>query len=333
MIPYFEVPVFDIPTPFLSFLGIEHVPIHGFGVLVMLGFVIGGNVAMKRAERTGLDPEAINQVLGWLVIGTFVGGHVGFGLMYAPEEYFADPIKFLQFWQGLSSFGGFVVCVPLAFYFFRSNKLPIWPYMDSLAIGLSMGWFLGRMGCTVAHDHPGTPTDFFLGIHCRPTEGATLEFPGWMTDSHGDLRWGPCREDGNFVQSITDQVDPATFEGVLAAHDMGFYEALWSLSVFFLFIALDRTARKPGFYVCLLGVLYAPVRFGMDFLRPESTDVRYFDLTPGQWWSIVFLVVSAYGLYVRMKSEDRVIGPSAPLTPDEGGYDLETGAGRGVARK
>lgn len=325
MIPYYEVPVFHIPTPF------GELPIHGFGILVMFGFMFGGNVAMRRAERTGLDPEAINRVLGWLIAGTFIGGHVGFGLMYQPEEYFADPIKFLQFWQGLSSFGGFVVCVPLAFYFFRKHKLPIWPYMDSLAIGLSMGWFLGRMGCTVAHDHPGTPSNFFLAKHCRPVEGHTIELPAWATDSHGDLRWGPCRDAGEPVLDIANQVG-ADFTGVIAAHDMGFYEALWSLAVFFLFVALDRKARKPGFYVCLLGVLYGPARFAMDYLRPESTDVRYLSLTPGQWWSIVFLGFASYGLYLRMQSDDREVGPTAPLTPEEGGYNMETGAGRGVPR-
>ncbi len=133
LIPYFQVPVIHIGP----------LPIHGFGMLVALGFILGGNVAQWRAERAGLDREAINKLLGYLVIGTFVGGHVGYGLMYEPREYLSNPIKFLQFWQGLSSFGGFVVCVPLSFWFFRHHKLPVWPYMDSLAIGLSLGWFLG----------------------------------------------------------------------------------------------------------------------------------------------------------------------------------------------
>jgi phosphatidylglycerol:prolipoprotein diacylglycerol transferase len=317
LIPYYQVPIIDT--------GI--VPIHGFGLLVAMGFMIGGNVAMKRAERVGLDPEAINRVLGWLVVGTFVGGHVGYGLMYKPEEYLADPINFLKVWQGLSSFGGFVVCVPLAFYFFKKYKLKVWPYMDCIGIGLSMGWFLGRMGCTVAHDHPGTPSNFFLAKYCRPVEGHTLQLPDFMVDAGGhDLRWGPCREIGRAVTDITDMV-PVGYDGVIAAHDMGFYEALWSLSVFFLFMLLDRVPRRPGFYICLLGVLYAPVRFYMDFLRPATTDVRYFDLTPGQWWSIVFLLVSAYGLYRRMTCDDRPVGPTAPLTVEEGGYDPKTGAG------
>lgn len=317
LIPYFQVPVIHIGP----------LPIHGFGMLVALGFILGGNAAQWRAERAGLDREAINKLLGYLVLGTFVGGHVGYGLMYEPREYLSNPIKFLQFWQGLSSFGGFVVCVPLSFWFFRKHKLPVWPYMDSLAIGLALGWFFGRMGCTVAHDHPGTPSNFFLAKYCRPVEGHTLELPSWAVDDHmGDLRWGPCRAVGDAVTSITQQV-PADFGGVVAAHDMGFYEALWSISVFGLFLLMDRVARRPGVYVTLLGLLYAPVRFGMDFLRPETSDVRYLALTPGQWWSIVFFIVAGYGLMQRLRSTDRAIGPTDPLTPDEGGYDPETGIG------
>lgn len=317
VIPYYEVPV----------LNLGPLPIHGFGLLVALGFVIGGNAAMARAARTGLDGERINQVLTWLVIGTFIGGHWGYGLMYAREEYFADPVKFLQFWQGLSSFGGFVVCVPLAFYFFRRYGLPMWHYMDSLAFGMGIGWFLGRMGCTVAHDHPGTPSTFFLAKYCRPVEGGTIELPGFLTSNvPHDLRWGPCRDGGSPVLDIADKVDPAAFEGVLAAHDMGFYEALWSLGVFLLFLGLERMRDwKPGFYVTLLGVLYAPVRFGMDYLRPASTDNRWFvdtaiEMTPGQFWSIIFFVVALYGLVTVLRGEQRAYGVAEPLTPDEGGH-------------
>lgn len=315
LIPFYEVPIFQLGP----------LALHGFGLLVALGFLFGGNVASARAERTGLDGERIQQVLGWLVVGTFVGGHVGYGLMYDRDAYFADPIKFLQFWQGLSSFGGFVVCVPLAFYFFRKHKLPVWPYMDALAVGLALGWFLGRMGCTVAHDHPGTPSNFILAKYCRPVEGHTLELPSFMTapGAH-DLRWGPCRDGGAPILDIADKVDPATFQGVLAAHDMGFYEALWSLSVFGLFLLLERIRPwKPGVFVTLLGVLYAPTRFAMDFLRPESTDNRWFAdtalaMTPGQFWSLVFFAVSLWGLVMRLRSADAPYGPSAPLSSPSG---------------
>lgn len=309
LIPYYQVPVLQLGP----------LPIHGFGMLVAAGFVFGGNVAMKRANRSGLDGEAINRLITWLVVGTFIGGHVGYGLMYKPAEYLANPIEFLKVWQGLSSFGGFLVCVPLSIWFFRRNKLAVMPYMDSLAIGLSLGWFYGRMGCTVAHDHPGTPSTFWLAKYCRPVEGHTLALPDFMVDNAhaADLRWGPCLGSGPAVSSIDQQV-PLSFDGVLSAHDMGFYEALWSLAVFGLFLLLDRWPRKPGFFFTLLGVLYGPARFAMDSLRPESTDGRWFAdtavaMTPGQFWALVLTAVSLVFFVRVLRSDAAPIGPAAPV--------------------
>lgn len=314
VIPYFQVPQFSIGP----FFGLPALTIHGFGVLVALGFIIGGNVAMKRAQRSGLDPEVINRLLGWLVVGTFVGGHVGYGLMYKPDEYMADPIKFLYVWEGLSSFGGFAVCVPLSFWFFYKERLKVWPYMDCIGIGLAFGWFLGRMGCTVAHDHPGPASNGLLAIACRPVEGNTIELPSFLiSPAQVDLRWGPCLDQaGGAITDIANKV-PADFSGIMAAHDTGFYEALWSLSVGILFLAMDRVARKPGVYICLLGVLYAPFRFWLDTMRPEITDARYMGFTPGQYWSTLLFAVAVWGLYTRLKSDTEPMGPSAPVS-DEG---------------
>ena len=53
----FEVPIFRIPMP--DFMPMDELAIHGFGILVAIGFLLGGQVAMKAAERRGLDPEVI----------------------------------------------------------------------------------------------------------------------------------------------------------------------------------------------------------------------------------------------------------------------------------
>ncbi len=277
MIPYFDVPVIHLGP----------VPLHGFGLLVATGFLVGGQVAMARARKVGLDPDVINRLIGWLVLGTFVGGHVGYGLMYAPAEYFADPVKFLKVWEGLSSFGGFVACVPISIWFFKKNNLPVLPYLDCIAYGLTVGWFFGRMGCTVAHDHPGTDGGSFpLAIYCRPVEGHTLNLPEFMLGDHGrGAPWGPCADDPK----------------VNTAHDMGFYEALWSIGMFGVFWVLDRVPRRPGLYPLLLGTAYGPVRFMMDFLRPEVTDDRYLGFTPGQYWSVIFFFVCSYFLVKMLK--------------------------------
>jgi phosphatidylglycerol:prolipoprotein diacylglycerol transferase len=289
LIPYIDIPVLHIPLPW----GWE-IPLHGFGILVAMGFIIGGEVAKARARALQLDPDVIHRLISWLVVGTLVGGHVGYGLMYKFDEYMRDPVQFLYVWQGLSSYGGFVTCVPLSIWYFRKEKVPIWPYLDCLAHGMAIGWFFGRMGCFAAHDHPGTPADdFFLGVFCRPVEGHTLFLPDWLADVDHRGAWGACLSDPT----------------VNATHDMGLYEALFSLIMFFILRGLDTRAWVPGFQVLLLGAAYAPVRFAMDFLRPDTTDNRLFGLTPAQYWSVIFLILTVAYMSKRLRSGDSKLKP------------------------
>ena len=269
LIPYFDQPIIEIPLPFEVF-GSDVLPLHGFGLLVAIGFLVGSRIAMNRAARVGLDADAVNRLVGWLVIGTFVGGHVGYGLFYQPTEYLADPIKFLYVWEGLWSMGGIVTCLVLSLIFFKRESMKVWPYLDCLTIGFAMGWFFGRMGCFVAHDHPGTVTDFWLG-----------------------------------VQGICPGYAPG--DASVACHDMGLYEAIWSLAVFALFTLLDRKPRFPGFYTLLFFLIYGPTRLAMDFVRPEANDARYAMLTPSQWVVLVLFVGALGVFWKRMTSGDEPV--------------------------
>lgn len=83
-------------------------------------------------------------------------------------------------------------------------------------------------------------------------------------------------------------------------HDLGLYEVIWSAAVFGLFAWLGRKPRPRGFFMAVLPLLYAPIRFGLDFLRetPEyGGDVRYFGLTPGHYWSLGFLLAGLIVAY------------------------------------
>lgn len=88
-----------------------------------------------------------------------------------------------------------------------------------------------------------------------------------------------------------------------ARHDLGLYEALWTLAIAGIFFALRNRTVKPGFFLALLVVLYVPVRFGMDFLRATDisrADVRYAGLTPAQWVMIA-LFLAGIGLVARLR--------------------------------
>jgi len=244
------------------------------------------------------------------VLGVVVGGHIGYGIFYHPREYFANPRLFLDLSGGLSSVGGFAFSAAALVLLFRHRRRPFWPYADCIMIGLAFGWFLGRIGCTINHEHPGSATRFFLGRFCRPVENHTIEWPQWMTKAVPDLRFSHCIEpEQAAVTSYAEQV-PADYSGIVGMHDMGLYEAMFALGLFILFLWLDRKPRFSGFYVMLAIALYAPARFLMDFLRPEAGNPRYFHLSPAQWGMILLAIVGWWGIK-RLRESDHK--PKAPV--------------------
>ena len=219
LIPWFE-PV-QLPLP-------GGLTIHGFGVMVAVAFLLGGWMAKRFLDARGLDGSAIDRLIGWLVIGVFVGGHIGHLVFYEPQTLLDDPLSILRLWEGLSSMGGFRACVPITWWFFtKREQKPFWPYAEGVAFGLPFAWIWARIGCFMAHDHPGGQTDFWLGVY------------------------GMCEIGGKDV----------------ACHDLGLYEAMYAAVLFVFWQLLDRKDRPTGFYVGMLALCYGPVRFGMDFLR------------------------------------------------------------------
>ena len=84
-----------------------------------------------------------------------------------------------------------------------------------------------------------------------------------------------------------------------ARHNLGFYEFLLALLVLFpVVLILHRRRAKPGSYLTAISLIYAPVRFGLDFLRitgVADADARYRGLTPAQFGCIALFV---YGLWM-----------------------------------
>ncbi len=213
-------PLFEVP-------GWRTVELHAFGILVAVAFVVGTVIASRKARRDGLEAARIRRSVTWIVVGVFVGGHLGHVLLYDLDRYRAHPVELFYVWEGLSSFGGFATSLALLLWFFRKQGASTWGYLDALAYGVTFAWFWGRMGCFVSHDHPGVQTEFWLGVQGLCDRGRSLQ----------------------------------------ACHDLGLYEALFMVPLGCLFWWLERKPRPRGFYVGLLPLLYGPIRFGLDFWR------------------------------------------------------------------
>jgi prolipoprotein diacylglyceryltransferase len=303
------------------------VPIQPFGILVAIGVLLAVRVAEEFGKKQGIHPRVMADHATHVVVGGFIGAYFGNKIIYEPEkahEYVpylaligplagAALIAFLVhrfFGEKLSSLPetGFVsqksvpwlvglvlMAAPMYFAvrFVMDNGIEylglssytgfagsvvgllVWKWrrgISMIAVGdlslfaFPVGWVFGRTGCFITHDHPGAITDFFLGVE----------------------NWGsPTAEHIPFFGYGTNAPTG------IVRHDLGFYEVIWSAAVMILFFVLARKRRRRGFYMGLICVLYAPIRFFLDYLRAEPVDqgdIRYLGLTPGQYGSILLFL-------------------------------------------
>jgi phosphatidylglycerol:prolipoprotein diacylglycerol transferase len=265
-IPYFVLQVWNVQIP-----GLGTIPIDPWATLVCVGFVVGLEIARHRAIRLGLEVRDIVDGAVFTVLSGFFFGHVFTVLAYFPERLSTDGVwALLKVWEGFSSFGGFIGAVIGASLFYGVfRRKGAWRHADVITFGFPFGWFFGRVGCGVVHDHVGARTSFPLA----------------MDFDHG--LWGTG--------------DPAAWaDGV--RHELGLYEAAFMLGICALWVVVGRRDRVPGFFLGLFGVTYAPVRFFLEFLRNQDLhfqDARYFGLTPGHYSAIAMFAGGALVLATR----------------------------------
>lgn len=291
-IPWFQPEPFAIP---LDWAGIDWLPekleLHPFGMLVAMAVLVGATLARRRAAREGLHPSVLGELAGYLLIGGFVLGHILDAVFYHWEVVKERPLFLLELWNGLSSFGGFIGALLGSMIWVAMRRYSFVAFADPIAWAFPFGWLFGRLGCSVAHDHPGRVTDFFLAVEDYQIRGDT---PPWQT-----------------------------------RHDLGVYEVFWCLAVIPLFLWLGRKRRKRGFYLALLPILYAPVRFALDFLR--ATDVPQADprllfgvLTPGHLGAVLLMAAGLYMAWRVWKLPEPAVAPEArwPQEVEEESLDL-----------
>jgi len=229
------------------------------------------------AANHDLDMALANEFIGYVVIPGFLCAYFLNALFYHPEyvlEAFENPSTLFSRFFGLSSYGGFIGAVLGALVWKRKRGESLLAYGDATSFALVFGWLFGRTGCFVVHDHPGAITDFPLAV-------------------------------------ADYQVGAPPF---MPRHDLGFYEVIWSLVVAALLWKLGQKRRPRGFFLMLVPMLYTPVRFLLDFLRATdigAADRRYAGLTPAQYASVVFFIISAF-LLVRLLRSEQNVEPSAP---------------------
>jgi phosphatidylglycerol:prolipoprotein diacylglycerol transferase len=133
--------------------------------MYLIGFAGGLLLGRVRAQRHGLSMRDLDDLLFYCVIGTIVGGRLGYVLFYKLDEYMFDPVKVFYLWEGGMSFHGGFLGVIAAMAWFAYRKGRHWfEVTDFLAPLVPIGLAAGRLGNFINAELWGRPTDAAWGM-------------------------------------------------------------------------------------------------------------------------------------------------------------------------
>ncbi len=210
-------------------LRIGSVTVHGYGLMIAIGVLVGVAVAILRCKRRKLDPEPILDIILIGLICGFAGGKLLY-LIVEWRNFLNNPKAYLG-GSGFVVYGGIILAVTVAFIYFKIKKIDFLTYWDMIMPEISIAQGFGRIGCFLAGCCYGAPTDSAIGVVFPEGSLAPAGIKLWPTQL--------MMSAGNFI-----------IAGILL-------------------LAALKLLKKKGQVGALYLILYAIGRFGIEFLRND----------------------------------------------------------------
>jgi phosphatidylglycerol:prolipoprotein diacylglycerol transferase len=254
------------------------VQITGFGIMVMVAFLMGGWVVGQQLRERGLHDQYAWDVVVAAVIGGILGAKVWYWALDPTWERFFSR-------AGLVWYGGLFGGILAVWINGRLKGVPLRYTLQLVAPACAVGYGLGRVGCFLVQDDYGLPTTLPWG----------MKFPEGLP---------PTTAQNLAVWNVETPADTGPFD-VLAVHPTQLYETAIML---FLFWVLWRLRHRPHAAGWLFGVylmLYSIERFFVEFVRAKDDRVLFDNtFTIAQATSIAILLAgAAMAWYYREKDD------------------------------
>ena len=267
-----------VHQPFVYHLG--PMEIGGFGLAMLLCFVIGQILLQRELVRRGHDPAPVSDLIFAAVIGGLLGAKIYYAILVQDAGALFNRAGFV-FWGGL--IGGIIACSVVV----RFKKLRWSTISDASAISLAAAYAVGRTGCWAVGDDYGKPWNSPLAVQFP--EGAPPSTAANMSQMFG--------------VSFPAGTDPSA---VIAVHPTQIYEVALGLVMFAIVWRFRDHKHAAGWLFGLFLVLQGLERFLVEFVRAK--DDRFFGaLTLAQVIALLLATAGVAWMYSR-----RDIGPGKP---------------------
>jgi phosphatidylglycerol---prolipoprotein diacylglyceryl transferase len=219
-----------LTTPFFT--------VHTFGVLLASAYLAAYWWLMREGRRERLDTDALSSLAFWAIAGAIVGAKA---LMVLRDlsEYLSAPGALFSSAVLTSAgdfYGGFIGALIASFLFFwRHPPLSFWQTADLCAPAIALGQAIGRIGCLMAGDDYGRPTQLPWGVTFTDPDAAAI----------GGAPLG------------------------VPLHPVQAYESVVCAVLFLVMVQLLRRKRFDGEVILAYTASYAIARFVLEFFRGD----------------------------------------------------------------
>ena len=265
----------------------------GYGLMMMVAFLMAGWAMQLELRRRGLDEEYAANI----VIAAVIGGLVGGRLWYVAVT---GDVGAMFGRGGLVWYGGFLGGVLAVLANGWRQRVPARFTTDLVAPALALGYALGRVGCFLVNDDYGLPTSVPWA----------MKFPQGLPPS-------TVSELSRFGATFPPGTDPLQ---VVAVHPTQIYETVVMLGVFAWLWSRRAHGHGTGWLFGAWLTIAGIERFLIEFLRAKD-DRMFGQFTLAQAVSLVLVLVGA-GLLMRWRDPVKapapdlaVLKPKAPAGP------------------
>lgn len=256
----------NIPDSILISIG--PLNIYYYGVLIVIGILLGIIISVKLASYYNISKETVIDSAFYLIIFGLLGGRLYHIFLELPY-YIENPLNIFKIWQGgLAIHGGIIAGIIATYYFAKKNRLSPILLASIYAPALALAQAVGRWGNYFNQELYGVPTD---------------------------LPWGIPIQYAHRISSFTD------FEFF---HPTFLYESIGNFVIFLILILahyffLSKKKTDFNYIIALLYlVLYSVLRFVLEFIRIDKTP-DFFGLRVPQIASIIIIIAAFYYLISR----------------------------------
>ncbi len=279
-----------------------------YGLMYLVGFILAVLIGRLRLRlphvaAQGWSAKDIDDILFYGVLGTILGGRLGYVLFYKADYYFAHPLDIFKVWQGGMSFHGGFLGVTLAMMLFAYQRKRTWLQVtDFVAPMVPTGLAAGRLGNFINGELWGRVTD--------PHAPWAMLF---QSASNDDALWLVSHPQ---LAAKWHLADVFAQYHMLPRHPSELYEiALEGIALFFLLFFFTRKPRPVGAASAVFLMGYGLARFIVEFAREpdDFLGLLALGMSMGQWLSLPMIIVGiALFVWSYRRARPAPTGASAP---------------------